>query len=92
VWSDGPFTEQGNVLNGPYTGFTTSDTTSTAPAGFLDPPADLHLTASSPAVGRSGASSPFGYDLDHNPVPRGGNCGPGPHADAGAYEFPAPHC
>jgi hypothetical protein len=92
VWTDGPFAETDNVLNGPYTGFAKDTSTSTDPVSFVDPPTDLHLKASSPAVGRGGKSS-FTYDLDRNPVPRdGSNCTAGNRADAGAYEAQLPRC
>jgi hypothetical protein len=96
VWSDAPFAETDNVLNGPYNGFTKGAGTSTDAAQFVNPPTDLHVTASSPAVGRAGTSS-FGYDLDRKPVPSNGKCpsggsgGSGGSADAGAYEVER-HC
>lgn len=91
VWSDAPFAELYNVLNGPYTGFTKNNTTSTATAGFVNAPTDLHIAASSPGVDRAGLSS-FAYDLDRNPVGLDGNCNGGNDADSGAYEFQPSRC
>lgn len=91
LWIDGSgWTEEQNVLNGPST-VTPSNTSTTAPAGFVNAPAELHLTSSSPAIDRAGTSA-FTVDLDGHAVAQNGDCtGDGP-ADAGAYEYKSPNC
>lgn len=91
LWIDGSgWTEQQNVLNGP-TSVTPDRTSSTAPAGFVNAPEDLHLTESSPAIDRAGAGiSPA--DLDGQDVARNGDCTGGGAADSGAYEYRPANC
>jgi len=83
LWMDGSgWTLTGNVVNGP-SNQAISGTNTTADAALVNPPSDLHLTASSPAVDR-GSTLPYSTDLDGNPVPSG------PAPDSGAYEYQQP--
>lgn len=91
LWMDGSgWTEEQNVLNGP-TNISPSASTSTAPAGFVDPPADLHLTGTSPAIDRAGPS-PDRLDLSGESIPQNGDCAGTSEADSGAYEYVKPKC
>jgi hypothetical protein len=91
LWIDGSgWTEQQNVLNGPTT-VTPDSTSTTAPAGFVNAPADLHLTSSSPAIDRAGTSASTA-DLDGQAVARNGDCTGDGAADAGAYEYHRSNC
>ncbi len=91
LWMDGTgWTEQGNVLNGPIN-IVPSATSTTEPAGFVNAPADLHLSGGSPAIDRAGVS-PFPMDLDGRPANQQGDCHGGGAADAGAYEYRPANC
>jgi hypothetical protein len=91
LWINGSgWTERQNVFNGPRN-FVPNSTSSTAPAGFVGAPADLHLTATSPAIDRAGVSSSL-TDLDGLAVPQNGDCKGTADADSGAYEFDSPNC
>ena len=79
-----------NVLNGP-TNIAPDATSTTEPAGFVNAPADLHLSAGSPAIDRAGAS-PFPMDLDGRPATQHGDCQGGDAADAGTYEYVPANC
>lgn len=91
VWSDAPFSELANVLNGPYRGFALSSDSSTGSANFAAAPGDLQITSGSPAIDRAGTPL-FSEDVLHRQVPRNGNCAGGNYADAGAYEFQPTSC
>jgi hypothetical protein len=91
LWINGSgWTERQNVLNGPRK-FTLNSTSTAAPAGFVNAPADLHLTATSPAIDRAGVSSSL-TDLDGGAVPQNGDCQGTADADSGAYEYDSPNC
>lgn len=91
LWINGSgWTEKQNVLNGPVN-VVPNSTSSTAPARFVNPPADLRLAATSPAIDRAGAS-PSGFDLAGLAVPQDGDCNGTAAADSGAYEFDSPNC
>ncbi|MGZ4662215.1 MAG: hypothetical protein ACXVYB_13145 [Arthrobacter sp.] len=91
LWMDSSgWTEEQNVLNGP-TNIVPSATSTTDPAGFVNPPADLHLTGASPAIDRAGVS-PFPIDLDGRPTTQSAGCQGGGAADAGAYEYKPANC
>ncbi|MCU1554779.1 MAG: hypothetical protein JWM13_2265 [Arthrobacter sp.] len=91
LWMDGSgWTETQNVLNGP-TNISPSDSSSTAPARFVDAPADLHLSTNSPAIDRAGPS-PAGLDLSGKSIPQNGDCAGTSAADSGVYEYTAPNC
>ncbi|RAM38762.1 right-handed parallel beta-helix repeat-containing protein [Arthrobacter globiformis] len=91
LWMDGSgWTEQSNVVNGPSNVALDSSST-TAPAKFVKPSKDLHLTSGSPAIDRA-ESSPSGVDLDQKPVPQKGHCSGTGKADAGAYEYDPANC
>ncbi|MDQ0819130.1 hypothetical protein QFZ79_001421 [Arthrobacter sp. V4I6] len=90
LWMDGSgWTERQNVLNGP-TNISPSASSSTAAAQFVDAPADLHLSADSPAIDRAGPSA-AGLDLSGQ-SPQNGDCAGTSAADSGAYEYSAPSC
>ncbi|MFF2318984.1 hypothetical protein ACFVTE_22280 [Arthrobacter sp. NPDC058097] len=91
LWMDGSgWTEQANVVNGP-SNVPLDNSSTTAPAEFVNPPDDLHLTGGSPAIDRTG-SSPSGVDLDQTSVPQKGQCSGSGQADAGAYEYRPSNC
>jgi hypothetical protein len=91
VWMDGAgWTEGQNVLNGP-TNIVPSPTSTIDPAGFVDAPADLHLSGTSPAIDRAGPSL-FPADLDGRPASQNGDCQGGGATDAGAYEYRPANC
>ena len=91
LWMDGAgWTERQNVLNGP-SNVTPNKSSTTAPAGFVDAPEDLRLTASSPAIDRV-APSPFDADLDGRAAVQKGGCTGTKVSDAGAYEYSPPGC
>ncbi|WP_427128770.1 hypothetical protein [Pseudarthrobacter sp. S9] len=91
LWMDSSgWTEQQNVLNGP-TNIAPSATSTTASAGFVNAPADLHLTDASPGIDRAD-SSPFGTDLDGRPVAQNGDCTGTSAADSGTFEYKSPNC
>jgi hypothetical protein len=91
LWLDGSgWTEQANVINGP-SNVPLDNSSTTAPAEFVNPPDDLHLTDGSPAIDRAG-SSPSGVDLDQASVPQNGQCSGSGQADAGAYEYNPSNC
>ncbi len=91
LWMDGTgWTERQNVLNGP-SNVTPDKSSTTAPAGFVDAPDDLRLTAASPAVDLVAASTP-GVDLDGRPAVQKGGCAGTKIPDAGAYEYSPPGC
>ncbi|MBT2549470.1 hypothetical protein [Arthrobacter sp. ISL-65] len=91
LWMDGSgWTAQSNVVNGP-SNVPLDKSSTTAPAEFVNPPKDLHLTSGSPAIDRA-KSSPSGVDLDHVPVPQKGHCSGAGQADAGAYEYDPANC
>jgi hypothetical protein len=91
LWMDSSgWTEGQNVLNGPVN-IAPDATSTTEPAGFVNAPADLRLSAASPAIDRAGAS-PFPMDLDGRPSARRGDCQGGEAADAGAYEYAPANC
>jgi hypothetical protein len=91
LWMDSAgWTERGNVLNGPIN-IAPSSTSTTEPADFVNAPADLHLSGSSPAIDRAGVS-PFPMDLDGRPANQEGDCRGDGAADAGAYEYRPANC
>ncbi|MDQ1060038.1 hypothetical protein QFZ23_003939 [Arthrobacter globiformis] len=91
LWMDGSgWTEQSNVVNGP-SNVPLDNSSTTAPAEFVNPPDDLHLTGGSPAIDRAG-SSPSKVDLDQASVPQNGQCSGSGQADAGAYEYKPSNC
>lgn len=91
LWMDGSgWTEQQNVINGP-SNVAPDGTSTTAPAGFVNAPADLHLTGASPAVDRAGAAR-FPEDLEGRTVAPGGGCQGAGAADSGAYEYKPANC
>lgn len=91
LWMDGSgWTEQQNVINGP-SNVVPDGTSTTAEAGFLNAPADLHLTGASPAVDRAG-SGPSTLDLGGRAVAPGGGCDGVGAADSGAYEYKPANC
>lgn len=91
LWLDGSgWTEQSNVVNGP-SNVPLDNSSTTAPAEFVDPPQDLHLTGSSPAIDRGGGSA-SAVDLDQAAVPSIGQCSGSGQADAGAYEYRPAGC
>ncbi|MET3923530.1 hypothetical protein ABIB26_004496 [Arthrobacter sp. UYEF20] len=91
LWMDGSgWTEQQNVLNGP-TNISPSASSSTDPARFVDAPADLHLSSTSPAIDRGG-TGPVGLDLSGKSIPQNGDCIGIGAADSGAYEYDSPNC
>lgn len=91
LWINGSgWTERQNVFNGPRN-FTPNSTSTTAPAGFVNAPTDLHLTATSPAIDRAGVGSSL-TDLDGAPVAQNGDCRGTADADSGAYEYDSPNC
>lgn len=91
LWINGSgWTERQNVLNGP-TNFAPHSTSTTAPARFVNAPADLRLTSTSPAIDRAGTSSGT-LDLAGGAVPQNGDCAGTAAADSGAYEFNSPNC
>ena len=91
VWSDAPFTEASNVLNGRYGGFPLSSTSTTAAARFVAAPRDLRLLPTSSAIDRAGKPTVHEDVLDQ-PVPRNGNCAGARYVDSGAYEFQPTSC
>ncbi|MCU1530540.1 MAG: hypothetical protein JWO49_111 [Arthrobacter sp.] len=101
LWMDGSgWTEEQNVLNGP-TNVAPDGTSTTAPAAFVNAPADLHLKSTSPAIDRVATSSPaidragmspFSGDLAGGQVPENGDCKGTSAADAGAYEYKPRNC
>ncbi|BCW71605.1 hemolysin [Arthrobacter sp. NicSoilB8] len=91
LWINGSgWTERQNVFNGPIN-VVPNSTSTTAPARFVNAPADLHLTSTSPAIDRAGAS-PAAFDLAGVAVPQDGDCSGASAADSGAYEFDPPNC
>jgi hypothetical protein len=91
LWMDGSgWTEEQNVLNGP-TNIPPSASSSTDPADFVDAPADLHLSSTSPAIDRAGPSSQD-LDLSGQSIPQNGDCAGTSDADSGVYEYVASHC
>lgn len=91
LWIDGSgWIEEQNVLNGP-TSVMPHRSSSTSPAGFVDPPGDLRLTESSPAIDRAGDGVSLA-DLDGQDVTRNGDCRGGGAADSGAYEYRPNNC
>jgi hypothetical protein len=84
------WTEEQNVLNGP-TNIVPGPTSTTDPAGFVDAPADLHLSGTSPAIDRA-AAAPFPQDLDGQPARRSGSCHGNATADSGTYEYRPAGC
>ena len=91
LWINGSgWIERQNVLNGP-TNITPNSTSSTASARFVNPPTDLHLTSTSPAIDRAGTGF-SAQDLGGRPVPQNGDCAGTAAADSGAYEFDSPNC
>lgn len=91
LWINGSgWTERQNVFNGPVN-VLPNGTSSTASARFVNPPADLRLTSTSPAIDRAG-TSPSTLDLAGQPVPQNGDCTGTAAADSGAYEFNSPNC
>jgi hypothetical protein len=91
LWLDGAgWTEQSNVINGP-SNVPLDNSSTTAPAGFVNPPKDLHLTSGSPAIDRAGGS-PSGAGLDQSAAPQNGQCPGSGQADAGAYEYRPANC
>ncbi|MET4136670.1 hypothetical protein [Pseudarthrobacter sp. PvP090] len=91
LWINGSgWTERQNVLNGPVN-FVPNSTSTIASARFVNAPGDLHLTATSPAIDRAGAS-PSAFDLAGRAVPQDGDCNGTAAADSGAYEFDSPNC
>ncbi|MEO5778812.1 MULTISPECIES: hypothetical protein [Arthrobacter] len=91
LWMDGSgWTERQNVLNGP-SNVALDGSSTKAPAGFVDAPSDLRLTATSPAIDLAGAS-PFGADLEGRPAVQNGGCARNQIPDAGAYEYSPPGC
>ena len=91
LWMDGSgWTEQSNVVNGP-SNVPLDQSSTTAPAKFVNPRKDLHLTSGSPAIDRA-ESSASGVDLDQKPVPQKGHCSGTGMADAGAYEYDPANC
>lgn len=91
LWMDGAgWTEEQNVLNGPAN-IVPGPTSTTDPAGFVNAPADLHLSAASPAIDRAGPGL-YPADLDGRPVSRDGDCRGGDATDAGAYEYQSSGC
>ena len=91
LWMDSAgWTEEQNVLNGP-TNIVPSATSTTDPADFVDAPADLHLSGTSPAIDRAGAA-PFPQDLDGQPAGRSGSCKGDATADSGTYEYRPSGC
>jgi hypothetical protein len=71
--------------------FVPNSTSTTASARFVNAPADLHLTGTSPAIDRAG-TSPSTFDLAGLAVPQDGDCNGTAAADSGAYEFDSPNC
>ncbi|MET4096000.1 right-handed parallel beta-helix repeat-containing protein [Arthrobacter sp. UYCu712] len=91
IWMDGTGWAEGqNVLNGP-TNIVPSSTSTTAPAQFVDAPADLHLSATSPAIDRAGDGF-SGLDLGGQAAAQNGDCTGTGAADSGAYEYDPPDC
>lgn len=91
LWINGSgWTERQNVLNGPIN-VPPNSTSSTASAAFVNPPLDLHLTGSSPAIDRAGTSLST-LDLEGRAVPQNGDCAGTAAADSGAYEYDSPNC
>lgn len=91
IWMDGSgWTEEQNVLNGP-TNIDPSSSSSTAPALFADAPADLHLSAGSPAIDRAG-NDISGLDLGGLTAAQNGDCSGNTAADSGAYEYDPADC
>lgn len=91
LWMNGSgWTERQNVFNGPAN-ITPDSTSTTAPARFVNAPADLRLTGTSPAIDRAG-TSPSALDLAGAPVPQNGDCTGTAAADSGAYEYDSPNC
>jgi len=91
LWINGSgWTEKQNVLNGP-TNITPSSSSTTAPARFASAPANLRLTANSPAIDRAG-TTPYAVDLLNAPSVQNGDCVGTAAADAGAYEYDSPYC
>ena len=91
LWMDGAgWTEEQNVLNGP-TNIVPAPSSTTDPAGFVDAPADLHLSGASPAIDRAGPSL-FPTDLDGRPASQDGDCRGGDAPDAGTYEYKPTGC
>ncbi|MGO4805122.1 hypothetical protein AB4089_08350 [Arthrobacter sp. 2MCAF15] len=91
LWINGSgWTEKQNVLNGPVN-FVPNSTSTTASARFVNAPADLHVTGTSPAIDRAG-TSPSVVDLAGLAVPQDGDCNGTAAADSGAYEFDSPNC
>lgn len=91
LWMDGSgWTERQNVLNG-RTNIVPDSTSTTAPAGFVNAPANLRLSGTSPAIDRAG-TSPFTRDVAGGLVPRNGDCTGTTAADSGAYEYTSPNC
>lgn len=91
IWMDGSgWTEEQNVLNGP-TNIVPSSSSTTEPARFANPPADLHLTAASPAIDRAGDGF-SGQDLGGQSAARDGDCKGTSAADSGAYEYAPSNC
>jgi hypothetical protein len=91
LWINGSgWTEKQNVLNGPVN-FVLNSTSTTASARFVNAPADLHLTGTSPAIDRAGTSL-SAVDLAGSAVPQDGDCNGTAAADSGAYEFDSPNC
>ncbi|HKS02889.1 MAG TPA: hypothetical protein VJS86_14545 [Arthrobacter sp.] len=91
LWINGSgWTEKQNVLNGPAN-ITPNSSSTTAPARFASAPADLRLTATSPAIDRAG-TTPYTVDLLKEPSVQNGDCTGTAAADAGAYEYNSPYC
>jgi hypothetical protein len=91
LWINGSgWTERQNVLNGPIN-VPRNSTSTTAPAGFVNAPTDLHLTGSSPAIDRAGTGFST-LDLDGKAVPQNGDCTGTAAADSGTYEYDSPNC
>lgn len=91
LWMDGTgWTERENVLNGPSNVIPDRSST-TAPAGFVNAPQDLRLSAASPAIDRAGAS-PFDVDLEGRSTVQKGGCAGNKAPDAGAYEYSPSGC
>lgn len=80
LWTDGSGPIGGNVVNGRTNPAPLPPGNSTAPARLVNPPSDLHLTSSSPAIDFATTIS-WPVDLDGKSVPYG------PRPDSGTYEY-----